>query len=30
VPENGQVIKKHGQPWRVTYVQRQGGNGAYE
>jgi hypothetical protein len=30
VPEKDQIIKKHGQQWRVTFVMRQSGNGAEE
>jgi len=30
VPEEGQIIKKHGQQWRVTFVMRQSGAGTDE
>jgi len=30
VPEKDQIIKKHGQQWRVTFVMRQSGAGTEE
>jgi hypothetical protein len=30
VPEKDQIIKKHGQQWRVTFVMRQSGGGTNE
>jgi hypothetical protein len=30
VPEKGQIIRMHGQSWRVTFVMQQSGNGADE